>query len=151
MDKTIITIILALCLSASSSMAEDSPSEVVRKFCQLDYEGARLSSKTYSAILPLIAYPAEPGWDTAVGIKGYSIKNEMIVDDAAEVVVKYAIDQILHAGDPPRSEEKFVLVKHGHDWKINEYISYPRVSAIVLCNEYSQCSNWANKSQGQSE
>ena len=121
-------------------MADESPSEVVRKFCQLDYEGARLSSEAYSAILPLIAYPAEPGWDTAVGIKGYALKKEMINGDVAEVVVEYDIDQIWPEGDPPNREETIKLVKYGHVWKIQEYILYPRVSTIVLCKEHAQCS-----------
>ena len=127
-------------------MAEESPSEVVKRFCQLDYEGARLSSETYSAIQPLIAYPAEPGWDTAVGIKGYALKKEMINGDVAEVMVEYEIDQIWPEGDLPSRQETFKLVKYGPAWKIQEYIMYPRVSAIVLCKKHSQCSSWANKS-----
>lgn len=145
MKKTFTLMLIALCLSAISSMAEESPSEVVRKFCMLDYEGARLSTKTYSAILPLIAYPAEPGWDTVVGIRGYALKNEMINGDVAEVVVEYEIDQIWPEGDLPNRQETFKLVKYGDAWKIQEYIIYPRVSAIVLCRNHSRCSNWANK------
>ena len=43
-------------------------------------------------IQPLIAYPAEPGWDVAIGIRSFRIKSENIHGNKAEVVVEYDID-----------------------------------------------------------
>ena len=48
-----------------------SPEEVVKVFCDLDANGKRLSSTTWSEMLPYIMWPDEPGWDTVILVTSY--------------------------------------------------------------------------------
>lgn len=73
--------------SASQSLAADTPKEVVARFCQLDFEGHRLSSATYIPIESLIIYPAEPGWDAMLGVHSYEITDEKIEGNDAKIIV----------------------------------------------------------------
>lgn len=84
--------IFALLFTAENSVAE-TPKDVVAAFCQLDFERNRLSSDKYKSIKPLVAYPEEPGWDTAFGIQNYEIKEEIIDNSSAKVIVQYEIDR----------------------------------------------------------
>jgi hypothetical protein len=120
-------------------IAAETPSDVVRKFCQLDYEGARLSSVTYKKIIPLVAYPEEPGWDIVIGIRSYEIKKEQIQRNKAEVIVVYDLERSWPPGIRPNNREVIKLVKVDGVWRIEEYITYPRVSLEVLCKEFNRC------------
>jgi hypothetical protein len=138
--RTIVAIIaVSLLLHISFAIAADTPSEVVRKFCQLDYQGARLSSDGFIKIQPLIAYPEEPAWDLAIGIKGYKITNENIDGKKAEVVVEYEIDQIVPSDLGILDTEVVELIQSNGVWKIERYVDYPRVSSAVLCTKYKKC------------
>jgi hypothetical protein len=57
----------------------DSPEAVVRAYCQADFDGATLSSKSYEmSCLPKITAPSEggtPGWDTASLISEFTISH----------------------------------------------------------------------------
>ena len=66
--STIILIILLIPIRFV--FAADTPAEIVHKFCELDFAGARLSSDRYETITPLVAYTEEPGWDIVIGITG---------------------------------------------------------------------------------
>ena len=136
---TVIFSILLIGISINTCMAGDTPSEVVRKFCQFDFEGARLSSKTYSDIVPLISYPEEPGWDTVISITGYTIKKEKIFGNNAEVIVEYNIDQSWPAGVTIPNIEVIKLAQYDGAWRIKEYVMYPRVSKDVLCKKFKRC------------
>ena len=138
--RRIFTIIsVALLLNYSFAMAADTPSEVVRKFCQLDYQGSRLSSDGFKAIKSLIAYPEEPGCYIAIGIRSFKIKSEKIHGNKAEVVVEYDIDQSWPSGIDVGNTEVAKLVKSNGIWRIEKYIEYPRVSSEVLCTKFRKC------------
>ncbi|CAB1076125.1 hypothetical protein D1AOALGA4SA_3923 [Olavius algarvensis Delta 1 endosymbiont] len=139
MKKRLILVITALLFPTSMTMAADTPAEVVRKFCELDFQGARLTSDGYETIQPLIAYPAEPGWDIAIGIKGYEIKSEKIQGNKAEVIVEYDIDQSWPPDLNVCNPEVIEIVRSKDIWKIEKYIDYPRVSAEVLCTKFHKC------------
>jgi hypothetical protein len=139
MKNIILLLAMIIGLSVCSAVAAASPSEVVRQFCQLDFDGARLSSVAYTTILPLIAYPEEPGWDTVIGIKGFKIEQESIFADLAEVVVIYEVDQSWPSGINTSSKETIKLVRERGAWKIKEYLAYPRVSSVLLCENYNLC------------
>lgn len=139
MRRILIIFATFLLLPISFTMAADTPIDVVRKFCQLDYEGARLSSEGFKKLQPLIAYPDEPGWDIAIGIRSFKIKSENIHGNKAEVVVEYDIDQSWPPGLDIGNTEVVELVKSNGIWKIEKYIDYPRVSSKVLCTKYDKC------------
>ena len=145
--------ILAL-LPAPRSLAADTPKEVVARFCQLDFEGHRLSSDTYSPIEPLIMYPAEPGWDTMLGVQSFKISGEKIEGNTAKVIVSYEIDRSWPEDVGDTSEyksETFNLNRVNSTWRISEYVVYPRVSTDLLCSKYKFCTATANNSQERTE
>lgn len=118
--------------------------ETVENFCRLDFEGARLSSNSWSKIRPLIAYEEELGWDTALGILAYQIDTISITGNKANVVVRYEIVKAYPSDFSP-SELKdlkvvqFNLVKKNNNWLLSSYILYPRVSNDILCNKFNEC------------
>lgn len=136
-------IYLLLLLFPLASSAETSPRKTVEKFCQLDFNGARLSSSTYQDLIPLISYEAEPGWDMLLAVSGYKVVSQEIQDDSAKVLVEYNIERawpaILAQTEITKySKATFHLSKVGEIWKINEYIFYLRVSG-ELCHTIAYC------------
>ena len=137
----IATIFLSV---ATSSFAENSPKAVVSMFCKPDFEGHRLGSSAYAPIKPLVMYQAEPGWDTALGIRSYEILNEKIEGDTAEVSVRYDIDRSWpdDIGDVGRYRiATFTLSRMAGVWKIAKPVVFPRVSSKLLCSEYKFCTD----------
>lgn len=123
-----------------------SINEVVDKYCQLDLQGARLSSSNnYDEIRRLMAWQEnqdEPGWDCFLIISGYSILKELVNDNTATVSVKYDV-LAMSCGDIMLIEKRnlseivdFNLVKVNNTWKIEKYIVYPRVSDNAAITHY---------------
>ena len=61
---------------------------VVEAFCKLDFEGARLSSRTGHRITPYVTWEDEPGWDIALAIKSYRIGTVSVDRQKARVTVR---------------------------------------------------------------
>jgi hypothetical protein len=62
-----------LLASAPIHAADPGPQNVVREFCRLDANGARLGSHAWREIAPLLAWPFDPAWDRVVFVTGYQI------------------------------------------------------------------------------
>jgi hypothetical protein len=110
----------------------------------MDFNGNRLASETYYEIAEIVSYPAEPGWDIAIGIHSYKIVSEKIEGNTAKVTVHYVIDRSWPSSFDnykEYQEEVFLLNKVGGEWKISMFISYPRVSKSLLCLKYNYCSD----------
>lgn len=118
-------------------------SEVVSKYCQLDYEGARTPAGKYGEIRNLMAWGTdqdEPGWDCFKIISRYRILNEKINGAAATVTVEYTI--IASVWSSARIDKNSYintvdveLLETPSGWKIRKYVVYPRISintAIAL-------------------
>jgi len=136
-----LTLLLFLAFPTSIAAGE-KPSDIVKKFCELDFSGHRLNGVKYKKIIPLVNYPDEPSWDTAISIKSYILESEKIDGNKAFIKVKYQIIGSWPAelsGINKYSEELFELEKFNDEWKIIKYIVYPRVSSQVMCSEYKYC------------
>jgi hypothetical protein len=77
--------------SSAEGESHDTAVTVVRKFCQHDFDGGRLSGDGFSQIRDIIAYEAEPGWDSAVVVSGFTIKQSKQKKGAYIVSVKYRV------------------------------------------------------------
>ena len=77
--------------SFAQGESHDTVVSVVRTFCQHDYDGGRLSSDGFSKIRDIIAYEAEPGWDSAVVVSGFTIKHQEQKKGSYLVSVKYRV------------------------------------------------------------
>lgn len=138
-----VAIVLLSLFASTLCFAAESPKEVVTRFCELDFEGHRLSSNTYTQIAPLIMYPEEPGWDRVLGIHEYEITSETIEGKTAKVTVRYEIAGVWPQNIEIKNEyrnDTFNLNQENGAWKISEYIPYPRVSSSLLCTKYKLCS-----------
>ena len=69
-----------------------TPEETVKAYCDLDGKGVRLTSTTWSKVLPYISWSEEAGFDRAVVISGFSIgKVQKTGDKEATVTVEYQV------------------------------------------------------------
>lgn len=96
----------------------------VKAFCDLDGDGMRLTSETWSKILPYIAWSEEAGWDRIVVIEGYQVANaETRTETSAKVSVVYDVAGNLSQDYVPGKKKEtvvFTVQKTGAGWKIND-------------------------------
>jgi hypothetical protein len=123
-------------LSVFSAFADNEPAKVVKEFCQLDYEGMRLSSHTYPAVRHLTTIEESEGWDTVVIIDKFDVTNTVITDNTAEVTVVY---YVLGTADGDGLKETkavktvtFKLGKNSKGWKITYPDLEPHISKDAL-------------------
>jgi hypothetical protein len=130
-----LTVLLAVMLVAFSGCkrAQDvkaprntlaTAEETVKAYCDLDGQGTRLTSETWSKVLPYIAWTEEAGWDRTIVIADYRIaKTQKQSESAVTVSVEYHVLGVL-SGDytPSRRTEtiKFQVKKTRDGWKITE-------------------------------
>jgi hypothetical protein len=120
------------CQLFAQSNKPKSPEEVVRQYCDLDFEGARLSSEGFSKLAGLYSWPGEPGWDRLTVIKRFHVNGAKQID-ARHAVVPVEYVQVGTLGDAFTPSEKtenvrFRLIKKGSDWLITSPIIQPHVS-----------------------
>ena len=101
-----------------------TPEETVKAYCDLDAQGVRLTSTTWSKVLPYISWTEEAGFDRAVVISGFSVgKVQKKNDKESTVTVEYQVlgsvsgDYI--AGRKAESI-RFTVAKTDRGWKITE-------------------------------
>ena len=153
MKAAIATALLTVisCNPSFSQQADQNrgPSYVVERFCQLDFNGVRLSSATRGPIDSLLAeeYGFEPGWDAVLVINGYHITRVESVGDSASVHVKYDLlgkniigriwieaDSSFHSPETweRMREVDFYLRRTDQGWKITGPVIPPHVSLKIV-------------------
>jgi hypothetical protein len=145
----IVLALVLICLIIVPSVStlaysEKQAHDVARVFCKLDFEGVRLSSRTWNKILPYVAWEEEPGWDIALAIKRYAIGKVVVEGQRAVVTVRYDIERSCpHSFELTQLREfetaELELVRKNGSWVINSKVLYPRVSSDILCKKYSCC------------
>ncbi len=76
----------------------DSPAtaeETVRRFCELDFEGARLSSDTDYRVKPLVAWSRTPDTDPVYLISAFEVVDSETTGDRARVTVRYDVINVM--------------------------------------------------------
>jgi len=135
-------IVLTLCFATRVQAREDrstprkvSPASVVRDYCKLDFEGARLSSESsdFEKYFALVAWPDEPGWDGAVVIRNFRIVLSGSAQPVSKVTVRYVVLGNMSGARvtaSPQHEEgvTFVLKRSGDTWKIEHPLIPPHIS-----------------------
>lgn len=110
--------------------------ETVRAYCDLDARGARLTSTTWSKVLPYISWTEEAGFDRAVVISGYSIGKVTKKDQETTVVVEYRVLGVVTSSyeESERTETvRFKVSLTDRGWKITEPdFMPPHVLASVM-------------------
>jgi hypothetical protein len=120
---------------AKSPNGGESPTAVVREYCQLDMEGGRLSGQNpyVNTMFSLVAWPDEPGWDSAIVVKRFAIVGSHAGQPGPTVTVRYTLLAKMTGANLSRSEKPyevvtFVLAKSGGGWKIQRPMIPPHVS-----------------------
>jgi hypothetical protein len=115
--------------------AKRKPADVVKEYCQLDLQGARLSGETWSRVAPLVGWEDEPGWDSAILASGYHVQSTTVRPDHASVIVVFRVLGSLEDDKPfaPARKGKyetisFHLERAGDSWKIVRPVIPPHVS-----------------------
>jgi hypothetical protein len=101
-----------------------TPEETVKAYCDLDANAARLTSQTWSKVLPYIAWTEEAGWDKTIVISDYKITTTQKQSETASTVsVEYQVAGVL-SGDYVASKKmeivKFTVKKTKEGWKITD-------------------------------
>lgn len=96
--------------------------ETVKAYCDLDANAARLTSQTWSKVLPYIAWTEEAGWDRTIVIAGYKIaKTQKQSETASTITVEYQVIGVL-SGDYAQARKTenvpFKVTKTKDGWKI---------------------------------
>jgi hypothetical protein len=118
----------------------ETPVNIVKKYCEADQNGSRLTSDAYAAVRPLVSWKDEPGWDHSFVITDFDITSSRITKNGEVAVeVRYKVVAIIN-GDELLSYSfvelvDFVLAKYGKEWKIVQPIVPPHVSvSAVIAN-----------------
>jgi hypothetical protein len=126
--------------------------ETVMAYCELDANGARLTSTTWSKVLPYIAWQEEAGWDRVVVISGVSVaKSGTQSEQKALVTVEYRVLGILsqdYLTSRKTESVRFVLRKTDAGWKITDPDFLPPhvyVNAIIRHLEETKSIETARK------
>jgi hypothetical protein len=98
--------------------------ETVKAYCDLDGRGVRLTSESWSKVLPYISWTEEAGWDRTIVIADYRIaKTRKQSESEVTVPVEYQVMGVL-SGDytPSRRTEtiSFKVKKTRDGWKITD-------------------------------
>jgi len=91
---------------AMANRQTTSPSGVVRKYCQLDFDGSRLSSAMWKRVSPLVSWEDEPGWDTYTVVSGFQILSEKQSKDEATISVSFSVVGTMSGDGPLKKEGK---------------------------------------------
>jgi hypothetical protein len=135
--------ILALAGCATTNRTAASPEDTVRRFAQLDFEGARLSGSTYDKINPLVTWKEQKDTDPVFVVTGYEVAGSKVEGDRAEVTVEYAIVDRLDVpwkpGKPDKAQDirentnvTFQLLRKGGTWRIDSPAMTPHVSPEAI-------------------
>ena len=118
-----------------------NPSAVVRKYCDADLKGARLSSDGHTkyGLDGLVSWDQEPGWDSSKIVSGYRIVSVDQQGDSATVKVEW---DVLGAGSctvvPGAKKEtlNYRLSRAKGQWKIDGPMTPPHASPKALAEYF---------------
>lgn len=121
------------------------PADVIEKYAQLDYKGARLNASSQQVLHPYTAWREEPAWGAVVVVEGYRVLDqttewEIISMLEVRIPVEYRVlgvmywDSASFLSDP--GSERVVFRVEGRDmrWRIVEPLVPPHVGIKRMIN-----------------
>lgn len=147
----LISLFFALLITVSRidvAFAADQiePSQVVERFCKVDFDGARLSGESATSARDLTDWIDEPGWDSTIVITGYKLSKPQSTSETKTVSVRYDVVGALDgwkwtdAKDMDTAKIKterlieFVLEHRDGQWKITTPFFRPHVGVNAALN-----------------
>lgn len=135
---------IALCVVTTCIHGEVTvpPQAVVEKYCSLDGHGANFSASNPNAkaIVDLLIYEDEAGYDTSVVIRSYRIGKVSAGKENADVEVIYAVLGTLAGGSrAKRSTHSEAVTFHltlvGKSWKIDGLRISPHITQTWILSK----------------
>jgi hypothetical protein len=127
LDVILLTVLILIgCTSGQNGKITRNtlatPEETVTAYCNLDAGGIRLTSETWSKVLPFIAWTEEAGWDRTIVIEGFRIANVQKQSETASTIsVEYQVLGVV-SGDYAQTRKietvPFMVKKTKDGWKI---------------------------------
>ena len=127
LDVILLTVLILIgCISGQEGKVPRNSlataDETVKAYCDLDAGGTRLTSETWSKVLPFIAWTEEAGWDRTIVIEGFKIaKTQKQSETASTITVEYQVLGIV-SGDYAQTRKTetvpFTVKKTEDGWKI---------------------------------
>jgi hypothetical protein len=121
---------------STSHAASADPADVVRKYCQLDYQGHRLTGTAWKQVAELVAWENESGWDTATVVAGFRISAEQKKGKQWVVTVVFdvlgtMVGDSFHEKHEPETVA-FYLTRSHSKWRIQRPVIMPHVSIAAM-------------------
>jgi hypothetical protein len=107
--------------------------QLLEEYCELDFDGARLSSTTGAQVWSMVAWENEPGWDSVKLVEGFTVGAPKVHGNRIEIPVIYEVVGTAVGPQVTRFAKeletvKFELESAGGTWKIMGPIIPPHVS-----------------------
>jgi hypothetical protein len=133
---SLILISCLLLVVSCSRLDSQSAMQVVEQYCELDYQGTRISSKNlelWKKYYSLVTWDWEPGWDELAVIYSYKISEPAIKGrDAAVQVVYRIMGRFIGREYTPAKEtieeNTYLLTWNEGGWKIKRGRIVPHIS-----------------------
>jgi len=134
--QKLLLIIFILNLISCQQAISSEPENVVKVYCELDFNGARVFNNRYQDIVELMNWEEgqdEPGWDCFYIISEYKLGEQQITSKSARVKVNYSIlgelcsDFVLDKKNIIKVAS-FELEMINNKWNIKDYVSPPMIS-----------------------
>ncbi len=135
----LLILIEVLLIGSCSKWDAEAVKAVVEEYCALDYDGARIGThpelnKRYSS---LIAWEAEPGWDTVLIISSYRVSEPMRKGRYAFVEVVYSVvgrsdEEEVTKRSAFQEKVEYRLIRDSDRWKIDRGLVPPHVSLAEM-------------------
>ena len=101
-----------------------TPEDTVKAYCDLDANGARLTSTTWNKVLPYISWSEEAGFDRAIVISGFRVGMVQKKNDRESIVpVEYQVLGTVageYAAGKRTETVRFKVTRTDRGWKIVE-------------------------------
>lgn len=154
----IVTLTVGNRAISSTHVPQDvSPEQIVNKFCQIDYKGARLNGQ-YEQFANIYDMEKVTGWDSYIIVEGFEIGEITDRGDSTIVQVTFQVLGLIGGGlwqeiNQPEYDDMFggewsptisVVVKEAHDGLLIRSMIKPHVSPEAMLERMEEIKSRLN-------
>lgn len=147
---TVVALVGGLLAGAGTAGAltgdiKHDPTEIIKKYAQLDYKGVRLDAASQAVLHPYVAWREEPAWGSVVVVSDYTVLGQTKEWDIismleARIPVEYRVlgtvywDTASFLSDPGIERVGFLVKGRAMRWRIIEPQVPPHVGVTRMIN-----------------
>ena len=146
--EAVFLISLLACSGAADAFTGDithDPTEVIRKYAQLDYKGVRLNAASQPVLHPYVEWREEPAWGSVVVVSDYTVLGQtkewdIVSMHEARIPVEYRVlgtvywAPAIFVHDPGTERVRFRVKGRTMRWRIVEPQLPPHVGVTRMIN-----------------